>query len=323
MLIDDRVYGINTIQKQVLIELINSKPLQRLKGINQAGASFYTVKGKDENRFEHSVGVMLLLKYLGASTEEQVAGLVHDISHMAFSHVIDYVVGNLDETYHEEFFEKIILNSEIPEIIKRHGFRLDRLLDESNFGLLERNIPDLCADRIDYTLRAMARGKQIPNDKIKQYLENLVVVDNEIFFNEINIGRNFAEDYLNTGENNWSHPVEVATFQLMANALKIAFEKGILSEIDMFGDDNSVYNKLLNSKNNEILKILNRLNYDLHAVEDTNNFDFYSKNKIRYVDPKIVSCNFKRVSDIYPEFKKRLDEHNNKIRKGFFLRIIN
>jgi len=49
-------------------------------------------------RFDHSVGVMLLIRKLGAGSspasallKEQVAALLHDVSHTAFSHVIDYV----------------------------------------------------------------------------------------------------------------------------------------------------------------------------------------------------------------------------------------
>ena len=37
---------------------------------------------------------MLLIKKLGGSVEEQIAGLLHDVSHTAFSHVIDYVFDN-------------------------------------------------------------------------------------------------------------------------------------------------------------------------------------------------------------------------------------
>jgi HD superfamily phosphohydrolase len=38
---------------------------------------------------------MLLVRRLGASLEEQIAALLHDVSHTAFSHVIDSVDHNL------------------------------------------------------------------------------------------------------------------------------------------------------------------------------------------------------------------------------------
>jgi len=76
MEIKDRVYGKIDINEPVLLTLLKSKPLIRLQGINQAGASQYAIPNKIVSRYEHSVGVMLLLKILGASTEEQIAGLL-------------------------------------------------------------------------------------------------------------------------------------------------------------------------------------------------------------------------------------------------------
>jgi len=83
---------------------------------------------------------MLLLKKLGASLEEQIAGLLHDIPHTAFSHTIDFVFPNKDHNFHERFHEKIIKESEIPEILERYGFVLERLLNEHNFPLLEKKL---------------------------------------------------------------------------------------------------------------------------------------------------------------------------------------
>ena len=40
---------------------------------------------------------MLLALKFGSSLEEQIKALLHDISHSAFSHVIDYVLGNIDK----------------------------------------------------------------------------------------------------------------------------------------------------------------------------------------------------------------------------------
>ena len=52
--------------------------------------------------------------------------------------------------------------SEIPNILERYGFNLDYILDDKNFPLKERSLPDLCADRIDYAFNA--DGGAVGND---------------------------------------------------------------------------------------------------------------------------------------------------------------
>lgn len=61
MIISDIIYGEFEVDK-VLEELILSKPVQRLKGVHQAGASYLINEKWNVTRFDHSVGVMLLIK---------------------------------------------------------------------------------------------------------------------------------------------------------------------------------------------------------------------------------------------------------------------
>src|SRR5882672_946575 len=130
MIVGDRTYGKTDITSEVILELINSKPLQRLKGIAQYGIPDVFYHHKNYSRYEHSVGVMLLLRRLGASEEEQIAGLLHDVSHTAFSHVIDWVVGEGGaESYQDEQHEHFIRESEIPRILKKHGYAVERITD--------------------------------------------------------------------------------------------------------------------------------------------------------------------------------------------------
>ncbi|MGL5642811.1 MAG: HD domain-containing protein, partial [Paraclostridium sp.] len=86
----DYIYGEFELE-DVLIELINCDAVQRLKYIHQVGATYLIKEELNVNRLEHSIGVMLLIRMLGGSLKEQIAGLLHDISHTAFSHVIDFV----------------------------------------------------------------------------------------------------------------------------------------------------------------------------------------------------------------------------------------
>ncbi len=95
----DRVYGRTEIFEPIILELLASPALQRLKGVDQFGyLPGYAIvpaggfPGGPVSRFEHSVGVYLLLRKYGAPLEEQIAGLLHDVSHAVFSHSIDYAL---------------------------------------------------------------------------------------------------------------------------------------------------------------------------------------------------------------------------------------
>lgn len=66
----DRVYGSFEITEPVILELINSSTLQRLNEIDQAGYQEPYFPGTAHSRFEHSVGVYLLLKIYNAPIEE-------------------------------------------------------------------------------------------------------------------------------------------------------------------------------------------------------------------------------------------------------------
>ena len=70
----DRVYGEVSIAEPALLELIATPTFQRLRGVRQAGPSALAFAFKDVTRYEHSLGVHILLGRLGANLKEQVAG---------------------------------------------------------------------------------------------------------------------------------------------------------------------------------------------------------------------------------------------------------
>jgi uncharacterized protein len=321
MEINDKVFGNQTIEEEVLIELIKSKPVQRLKGIQQAGVVYKVLPYKEISRYEHSVGTMLLIRKLGGSLEEQIAGLLHDVPHTAFSHAIDFVFRNDKHDYHEKFHEKIIKESEIPLILKKYDFDVERIIDEKNFLLLERNSPDLCADRVDYSLREFV-ARDGMNDRIKGYIDSLTVKDNEIVFDSGEKAKDFSVDFLYVVQD-WGSPLQLVIVELIAEAVKIGLDEGILTDKDLFDTDENVLNKLEKSGNDTIKKKLDLLNPKLEAVEDIENHDYCSKEKARFVDPHfIVGNGLKRVSEEFPEFKKELDEHMIFMNKGVHARIV-
>lgn len=81
---------------------------------------------------------MLLVRLMRGSVEEQVACLLHDVSHTAFSHVVDRVLENGSDDYHERFFGQIVAESEIPSMLERHGIELTRILKPKSWPILEQ-----------------------------------------------------------------------------------------------------------------------------------------------------------------------------------------
>src|SRR3989338_7468896 len=151
MLIRDEIYGDVEITEPVLTELLNSSALLRLQKIQQFGTPNKYLPYPGYSRYKHSVGVLLLLRRLGANIEEQVAGLTHDVSHTAFSHIIDWVVGSTaKEDFQDSNHRNYIYTSKLNEVFLKHGFDPEKLAVHYHYTLLEQDSPALCADRIDY-----------------------------------------------------------------------------------------------------------------------------------------------------------------------------
>lgn len=98
MKIHDRLYNEITVDDPIIESLINTKPFQRLKEINQyGGVNFFFPDRYQVSRYQHSLGVYHVLKGIGADLDVQVAGLLHDIGHTAFSHMYDMALATHTE----------------------------------------------------------------------------------------------------------------------------------------------------------------------------------------------------------------------------------
>lgn len=159
-------------------ELINSRPVQRLRHIRQLGLTFMVYPGAEHSRFSHALGAMELAGRVydvlaaksdrrlpsGRATVERravrAAALLHDIGHAPFSHSAEELFE--EGIDHEEMTRRLISHPEIAEIFERHGGELtasrvaglvggrthgiDRLLAQVISGELD-------VDKMDYLLR--------------------------------------------------------------------------------------------------------------------------------------------------------------------------
>lgn len=321
MEVNDAVHGKQTIEKEVIKELIESEPVQRLKNIQQAGPQKYFIDKEPVTRYEHSLGVFFLLRKFDASLEEQIAGLLHDVPHTAFSHLVDFVFDTEDHDYHDDFLDKIVYDSEIPEILEKHGIDTEEVLDESNFKLLERDMPSLCADRIDYFLRDIKVHKDIDP---QPFLDALTVHKNEFMLDDMEVAEEYSFYFMEMDNEGWASPTEVAVNEMFAQVIRRAFEIDLLTEEELFEDDNYVYEKIRGSDDERIQELLDRLDSDftVELVDDGEDADLQVTTKARFIDPHVLDDGLvRRVTGYSDGLEKEIERHKDEIRSGYKIRV--
>ncbi|MDX1416552.1 MAG: HD domain-containing protein, partial [Candidatus Promineifilaceae bacterium] len=231
---EDRVYGHYQFTEPVLLELMETAAMRRLRGIMQHGVSALIGLTSPVSRFDHSVGTLLLVKRLGGSLTEQIAALVHDVSHTAFSHVIDYVFDKHDDqSFHDEQKEKYLMQSDIPAVLMRHGYSWRDVLDDSQFTLLEQPAPRLCADRLDYFFRDCLDLQLANEQEVQEVLLQLAVVDGRIVTHSVEAARWLAMTYIAADDASWANFREVGLYELTALAIRRGIEIGAIDEDDI------------------------------------------------------------------------------------------
>lgn len=159
---------------RLLLDLINSREVQRLRRIKQMGLTELVFSGATHSRFAHSLGVLhtarLFLDQLQRAQghpfpDDQrtfilCAALLHDIGHGPFSHVFEQVTNQWHESY-----TRAIIQSDQTEVHQRlraydRGLpeRLARFFDDDEAAdippyLAQIVSGQLDADRCDYLLR--------------------------------------------------------------------------------------------------------------------------------------------------------------------------
>ncbi len=321
MKIEEIIYGSFEIKEPILVNLINSKPLQRLKRIEQYGIPKELYPFPGFSRYDHSIGVMLLLQKLGTNLEEQVAGLLHDVSHTAFSHVIDWVIGDqVKEDYQDKNHKNVIYKSEIPKILSNFGFDTRKVIDVEKYLLLEREIPDLCADRVDYALREFHWA----NPKIvKLCVDNLMVFNKKLVFASKEPAEAFGRSYLKCQTEHWGGVEAVLRYHLFSQVLKTAIEENIISMDDFYKDDSYIMKKLRINKNPQIQKLLKVLSGKLNFEFTKRNPQLSLKKKFRYVDPEYLeNGTLYRLSEADTNYKTFLEKQRKINEKGINVNLL-
>lgn len=320
----DPIYGQQNIAESVLIELMTSKAMGRLQGVLQHGISGLIGITSPVTRFDHSLGVLILVRLMGGSLKEQIAALLHDISHTAFSHVIDYVFNNHNgQSYHDEHQYSYLIKTEIPQILAKHGYDWTDFLEEKNFPILEQPAPRLCADRLDYFLRdSLDLGLSTIRD-VQNVLDHLVVADGRIATDSIEIATWLGNNFMAADERSWANFDEVGLYEVTAKAIRQGLAVGLIDEDDIWGTDQPLWQKLLAAADPRVQSWVKLVNVDTRFVWDEENPTFRISTKIRTIDPDVlITGELRPLSALDPAFAADRDAYIKRKSGSWPMRVI-
>ena len=169
-LFNDPVHGFVSVPKGLVLGLIETPEVQRLRRIRQLGLGFLVFPGAVHTRFEHGIGAMALMQEALDTLREKgtvmdtdevdgalAAALLHDIGHGPFSHTLEHQLlppGPSGRPHHHERMSRAL----IERIDRRLGGRLatalaifDGTYGRPFFHSLVASQLDM--DRLDYLRR--------------------------------------------------------------------------------------------------------------------------------------------------------------------------
>ena len=188
---------------QVEKQLIDSPAFQRLRRIRQLAGAHLVYPSAQHSRFEHSLGAMHIAGLAGETLlgkgyidhtevvqDLRLAALLHDIGHGPFSHLFEEVLEYHCNTSHEGFGKKIIMQSEIADILGRYGYSALQICRLS-FGQSKVNFMNeiisggLSADIMDYLPRdGLFTGAEYAKLDYHRLVSSLEVSKNRLAINK-------------------------------------------------------------------------------------------------------------------------------------------
>lgn len=190
--VNDPVHGFITVPGGLVLRLLQTPAVQRLRRVRQLGLTELVYPGAVHTRFHHSLGAMHLMRESVASlrskgvaieNEEEEAALcamlLHDVGHTPLSHVLEGQLGGLPS--HETLSLQIMrkLNRELNGALTQ---AIDIFTGQLSKTFLHQLVSgQLDVDRLDYLPRdSFFTGVREGSVAVDRLIKMLVVEDEEL-----------------------------------------------------------------------------------------------------------------------------------------------
>ncbi|MBQ6173196.1 MAG: HD domain-containing protein [Clostridia bacterium] len=203
------------------------------------------------SRFDHSMGVALIVWRFTRDPAQSVAGLLHDIATPVFAHVVDFMNGDyLTQESTEAGTEEIIRRSpELGRCLRDLGLTVADVSDYHRYPIADNDAPRLSADRLEYTLGNAVRYGFCTEEQARRFFEDLTVGTDgegrdELVFRDRETAEAFAMTALRCSAVYVSDEDRYA-MQILSELLRYALDIGVLTPRDLHTTEPEVIAALL------------------------------------------------------------------------------
>lgn len=277
------------------------------------------------SRFDHSLGVALIVWRHTHDKKQAMAGLLHDVATPAFAHVVDFLKGDyLAQEATEAGTEATIRTSqELRAVLEKYGLTVDEVKDYHIYPVADNDSPRLSADRLEYSLGNMFNYGFADYRTVEELYRDITIGTNEVgetelVFTHLEQAAAFAGLALRCGKVYVCDEDRYA-MQRLAEVLADALKAGVIVPDDLATTEPRVIAKL--TANENTAKVW-RTFRAMHATEtaDAAQSDgawrrIYAKK--RYIDPYVAGRG--RVSALDADFAAALDSFRSQ-RQDYWVR---
>lgn len=227
-----------------LDKYISLPMMQRLDGVGLLCGTDWTQLFDNKfpySRLDHSIGVALIVWNFTHNKKQALAGLFHDVSTPAFSHVNDFRKGDALTQESTEFLNQrmIMENQELVDILRTDGIYGYEVRDYHVYPVADNDIPRLSADRLEYMYPSGASLNQVWSlEDVAENYASIKVMTNEdgideLGFSDMEMAEEYTRKFLDISLI-LQHNEDKVAMQLLADTVARAMELGIIDEDDLY-----------------------------------------------------------------------------------------
>ena len=302
--------------------------MQRLGGVTQTCGVALTRSFDYKfilTRLDHSVGVALIIRHFTQDKAQTLAGLFHDISHTAFSHVGDFLRWDHENQESSEVYhDQILMNSAvITAELQKIWIPMDAVNDYTLYPIADNPWPQLAADRLEYNFcEVVSRTGDVTI--VRGIYNDITVLTNEhgqpeLWFQNIEMATAFAYMALENDQQFFGWYESKLTMSFLTMILKEACDKHIFTLDDLYTlHDEQVFELIYASQDRSLIAKLDyfkRIRYYKvrQKQPDTKEFTVDTKIKKRFIDPLVQTTQgVVRLRQIDTLFAEKVRYHREK-----------